>query len=54
MWRRRARRAGGLPVGLALLGVLSLQTIALADEGGVSFWIPGFYGSLAAAPVVPG
>ncbi|MVT67299.1 phenol degradation protein meta [Bradyrhizobium pachyrhizi] len=24
--------------------------IAYADEGGVSFWIPGFFGSLAAAP----
>ena len=22
----------------------------LADEGGVSFWVPGFYGSLAAVP----
>ena len=29
-------------------------TAALADEGGVSFWIPGLYGSLAAAPQVPG
>jgi len=27
---------------------------ALADEGGVSFWVPGFYGSLAATPAVPG
>jgi hypothetical protein len=26
----------------------------LADEGGVSFWVPGFFGSLAAAPLVPG
>jgi hypothetical protein len=26
----------------------------LADEGGVSFWIPGFFGSLAAAPQQPG
>src|SRR4029450_1056400 len=23
---------------------------AAADEGGVSFWVPGFFGSLAAAP----
>ena len=29
-------------------------TAALADEGGVSFWFPGLYGSLAAAPQVPG
>jgi len=27
-----------------------LPGIALADEGGVSFWIPGFFGSLAAVP----
>ena len=26
----------------------------LADEGGVSFWIPGLFGSLAAAPLQPG
>ena len=25
-----------------------------ADEGGVSFWIPGFFGSLAATPQQPG
>jgi hypothetical protein len=34
----------------ALLGSLS----ASADEGGVSFWIPGFFGSLAATPLQPG
>jgi hypothetical protein len=28
--------------------------MAFADEGGVSFWIPGFFGSLAATPGVPG
>src|SRR5215510_1600173 len=27
---------------------------AKADEGGVSFWIPGFFGSLAASPLQPG
>lgn len=27
---------------------------AKADEGGVSFWLPGIYGSLAAAPQQPG
>jgi hypothetical protein len=26
----------------------------VADEGGVSFWVPGFFGSLAAAPQQPG
>jgi hypothetical protein len=28
--------------------------ISFADEGGVSFWVPGLFGSLAAAPQVPG
>jgi hypothetical protein len=27
---------------------------ALADQGGVSFWVPGFFGSLAATPQQPG
>src|SRR3954451_19221393 len=27
---------------------------AAADQGGVSFWLPGLYGSLAASPLVPG
>ena len=27
---------------------------AKADEGGVSFWLPGLFGSLAAAPQQPG
>ena len=31
-----------------------LMSSAKADEGGVSFWIPGFFGSLAAAPLQPG
>jgi hypothetical protein len=31
-----------------------MSTTALADEGGVSFWLPGLFGSLAAVPVTPG
>src|SRR5215471_12009532 len=34
---------------VAALMALPVQ-IARADEGGVSFWIPGFFGSLAAVP----
>ena len=34
---------------VAALLALPVQ-IACADEGGVSFWIPGFFGSLAAVP----
>ncbi len=29
-------------------------TPAFADEGGVSLWVPGFFGSLAATPQQPG
>jgi hypothetical protein len=38
---------------VAALLSLPAQT-ARADEGGVSFWIPGFFGSLAATPQTPG
>jgi len=33
---------------------LAWSQAARADEGGVGFWVPGFFGSLAAAPQVPG
>jgi hypothetical protein len=32
----------------------SAPKIAMADEGGVSFWLPGLFGSLAVAPLQPG
>jgi hypothetical protein len=38
---------------LAVALVLS-SPAAKADEGGVSFWVPGFFGSLAATPQQPG
>jgi len=41
----------------ALIACVSIgfsPATALADEGGVSFWLPGLYGSLAAAPAAPG
>src|SRR5262249_6285251 len=35
----------------AVASLLALPAqIARADEGGVSFWLPGFFGSLAAVP----
>ena len=40
-------------VAAALLS-LCLSNAARADEGGVSFWLPGIYGSLAATPLQPG
>jgi hypothetical protein len=42
------------------IGILSTCALvfgarpAVADEGGVSFWVPGFFGSLAATPQQPG
>ena len=46
-------------VGLISAGVFSMATFsgidqAKADEGGVSFWLPGLFGSLAAVPQQPG
>lgn len=44
-------------VSAAALGVAVLLTTAgmsRADENGISFWIPGFFGSLAATPQQPG
>jgi hypothetical protein len=41
--------------GVFALGALAVAPrVALADEGGVSFWLPGQFGSLAAAPQQPG
>src|SRR5690349_17008869 len=34
----------------AIVASLMLPGRAAADEGGVSFWVPGFFGSLAAVP----
>jgi len=57
----RARSAGSHlwpRLGTALFAFLVAAACATdkaaADEDGVSFWIPGFFGSLAAAPQQPG
>jgi len=39
---------------LAFTAVASSTNMSWADEDGVSFWIPGFFGSLAATPQQPG
>jgi hypothetical protein len=36
------------------LALCAATTVARADEGGVSFWLPGLFGSMAAAPQQPG
>jgi hypothetical protein len=38
------------PAGVLVAAVASCSQAALADEGGVSFWLPGLFGSLAAVP----
>src|SRR5712672_867077 len=47
------RRLGVAAIVLAP-AIMFFSQYALADEGGVSFWVPGFFGSLAAAPQQPG
>ena len=42
------------PAVLALCASLLPAAGAHADENGVSFWVPGFFGSLAATPQQPG
>jgi hypothetical protein len=50
----RAIRTGLVCGTFAFMGAASVPKLAMADEGGVSFWVPGFFGSLAAAPQQPG
>jgi hypothetical protein len=40
--------------GLFTAAAVACATAARADENGVSFWVPGFFGSLAATPQTPG
>jgi hypothetical protein len=47
------RRLGVAAIVLAP-ALMFFSHCALADEDGVSFWIPGFFGSLAATPQQPG
>jgi hypothetical protein len=39
---------------LALITAVAAPTAAMADAGGLSFWLPGLMGSLAAVPGQPG
>src|SRR6266581_6902761 len=47
------RRLGVAAIVLAS-AIMFFSHRALADESGVSFWVPGFFGSLAATPQQPG
>jgi hypothetical protein len=63
LYRRTGKRKLGSPrlvrlltaaLPIAVAAVLVLPRVSVADEGGVSFWLPGQFGSLAAAPGAPG
>jgi hypothetical protein len=51
---RRALRSMQLPAVTAALALAFCPDVSRADESGISFWIPGLFGSLAATPVTPG
>ncbi|HMF77144.1 MAG TPA: transporter [Bryobacteraceae bacterium] len=48
------RRRLGVAVIVLASAITFFSPPALADESGVSFWVPGFFGSLAATPQQPG
>jgi hypothetical protein len=50
-WHRQLVYAVAL---LAVAVLTVMPNLSWAAEGGVSFWLPGLFGSLAAAPQVPG
>jgi len=56
MAKIKALRSGlFLSATFVVLGTATLfSKPALADQGGVSFWIPGLFGSFAASPLQPG
>jgi hypothetical protein len=47
----RSRNAG---LALSLTALMATTVPSWADEGGVAFWVPGFFGSMSAAPLEPG
>jgi len=50
----KSRRRLGVAAIVLAPAIMFFSQCALADEGGVSFWVPGFFGSLSAAPQQPG
>src|SRR5262245_38368807 len=52
--REKSVRPVFAAAGLAIAVMGLAPQAARADEGGVSFWLPGLFGSLAAVPVQPG
>ncbi len=52
--RKAATRGGVFRSALIVGAIATAGTPAWSDEGGVSAWLPGTFGSMAAAPTVPG
>jgi hypothetical protein len=52
--RTRGLSASTSSIAIAIIAAIVGQSAARADEGGVSFWLPGQFGSLAAVPAQPG
>src|SRR5581483_7662314 len=52
--RRLLKSAGLAALCYAAVGTTGSSNTALADENGISFWLPGMFGSLAAVPQQPG
>ena len=50
----KSRSATMLASAAIAAGFALLPDVSRADQGGVSFWVPGFFGSLAATPQQPG
>ena len=44
----------GVAASVLASAIVFFSQCALADESGISFWVPGFFGSLAATPQQPG
>jgi len=53
-YHRRPLLASAVVVLALSAAIFSAPKSAFADEDGISFWIPGLFGSLAAAPQQPG
>lgn len=51
---RRQRRAKFAIAGITAAAIALFSQSSSADENGVSFWLPGLFGSLAAVPQQPG
>ena len=52
--RKRSLRILSSAAAVAVAAAAWTSKPSLADEGGISFWLPGQFGSLAAVPAQPG